>query len=133
MQAETYSFVGDIYNGGQIILKWIISESVTEMWIGRNYFTVEQGAGLHYHIIRQLDPVLKDHIGLLQSVCLDNSSNTLHKAVTVQFEGARCVSFRYVTLRLSACSTQIHPKRPNSRYPAALSSQALRPQTGENS
>ena len=99
MRAETYSFAGDICNGGQIILKWIISESVTEMWIGRNCFRVEQSAGLHYHIIRQLDPVLKDHIGLLQSVCLGNLSNTLHKAVTAQFEGARCVSFRFVTLR----------------------------------
>ena len=99
MRAETYSFAGDICNGGQITLKWIISESVTEMWIGRNCFRVEQSAGLHYHIIRQLDPVLKDHIGLLQSVCLGNLSNTLHKAVTAQFEGARCVSFRFVTLR----------------------------------
>jgi len=35
-------------------------------------------------------------------------------------------------LRLPACSTQTHSKRPNSRYPAALRSQELSPQTGEN-
>jgi hypothetical protein len=53
--------------------------------------SVEQSAGLHYHIIKQQDPVLKYHIhvGLLQSVCLGNSSSSMHKAVTVKFVDAR--------------------------------------------
>ena len=42
------------------------------------------------------------------------------------------VTLRYLTLRLLACSTHTHSERPNSRYPAALRSQALRPQIGEN-
>lgn len=37
-----------------------------------------------------------------------------------------------VALRLPAYNNQTHSERPNSRYPAALRSQALRPQTGEN-